>query len=446
MVHRLTKNLSRTQMIALGFLLIILTGTFLLMTPFASKSGRPTDFLSALFTATSATCVTGLTVVNTFFHWSVFGQIVIICLIQIGGLGFISFGFFFSILLRQRISLNQRGLLKESLNVENISGMVKLSKVILKGTLLIEGTGALILTVNFLPYMKLSTAVYNGIFHSISAFCNAGFDLFARFGSSSVVNYNDNWGICFTLGMLILIGGIGFFVWYDIYLHKWHVRKYALHTKIVLMATLVITVVSMILFLIMEKDHTFVGMTGPQKILNAFFCSTTPRTAGFNSIDIEAMSTDGKFLTILLMFIGGAPGSTAGGIKLTTLVVLIVYLCSILRRDANTHVFHRRIETNSVLQSTAVVFTNLSLSGLAILIICMVQNTDLTKVMFEVVSAISTVGMTDGFTASLATVSRVVIIFLMYLGRLGSLSFALSFTDKKKKIKITYPIENVNVG
>lgn len=446
MFAKTRNNLSQMQMIAIGFFLIIMAGTLLLMTPAASRAGEMTDFLTALFTATSSTCVTGLVVTDTFMHWSRFGHIIILTLIQIGGLGFITLGFGFSLFLRRKISLRQRGLLRESVNVLNWDGIVKLAKRIIQGTVLFEGIGAVILTLCFLPKMKFTEALFYGVFHSISAFCNAGFDLMGQFGFSSFVGYNTNWVVCLTLIALILIGGIGFFVWNDLYLHKWHLRKYALHTKIVLCTTAILTLGGAVLFFLLEKNHLFADMSNSSAVLNALFCSVTPRTAGFNSIDTGALTETSKLLTIILMFIGGCPGSTAGGIKVTTLVVLLLYLKSTLSRADSVNIFGRSIQKEAVLKAASVFTMNLFLSMVATFLICSLQNLDLTAIIFEVVSAISTVGMSTGITSGLTIPGKIIIILLMYIGRVGSLSFAMSFTDKKKLAHVRQPAEPISIG
>lgn len=446
MFAKIRNNLSQMQMIAIGFFLIIMAGTLLLMTPAASRAGEMTDFLTALFTATSSTCVTGLVVTDTFMHWSRFGHIIILTLIQIGGLGFITLGFGFSLFLRRKISLRQRGLLRESVNVLNWDGIVKLAKRIIQGTVLFEGIGAVILTLCFLPKMKFTEALFYGVFHSISAFCNAGFDLMGQFGFSSFVGYNTNWVVCLTLIALILIGGIGFFVWNDLYLHKWHLRKYALHTKIVLCTTAILTLGGAVLFFLLEKNHLFADMSNSSAVLNALFCSVTPRTAGFNSIDTGALTETSKLLTIILMFIGGCPGSTAGGIKVTTLVVLLLYLKSTLSRADSVNIFGRSIQKEAVLKAASVFTMNLFLSMIATFLICSLQNLDLTAIIFEVVSAISTVGMSTGITSGLTIPGKIIIILLMYIGRVGSLSFAMSFTDKKKLAHVRQPAEPISIG
>ena len=446
MIKKRIRNFSRMRMIALGFLIIILAGTLLLMTPAASREREWTSFLTALFTAVSASCVTGLSVVNTCLYWSLFGQIVILILIQIGGLGFITIGFGFSFLLQRRISMRQRGMLKESVNVIDDSGLVRLARLILKGTALIEGAGALILTLCFLPDMGIGTAIYYGIFHSVSAFCNAGFDLMGQFGYSSFTGYNDNPVVIITLVLLILIGGLGFFVWADLKKNKFCFKKYSLHTKLVIVTSLILIIGGTVLFYFIERNNTYADMGTGQAVLNALFSAVTPRTAGFNMVDTGSLSEAGKLLTIFLMFIGGCPGSTAGGIKVTTIAVLFLYLRSMFTRTEGVNIFGRRFEDEAVPKATAVFATNLFIASFAALALSAFHSLGLTDIVFESVSAISTVGMSTGITESLNTAGRLIIALLMYLGRVGSLSFAMSFTDKKKLSHVKLPKEHVNIG
>lgn len=443
----LTRRMSGMQILTLGFLIIVLIGAFLLMLPFASRTGTVTPFITTLFTSTSATCVTGLILVDTFTHWSLFGQIVILCLIQIGGLGFITFGVGLSMLLKRRIGLKQRGLLRESMNVLDIGGIVKLTTIVIKGTVIVEGTGAVILSACFIPQLGVIRGIYYGIFHSISAFCNAGFDLMGRYSPfASLTLYNSNGVVILTIGLLIIIGGIGFFVWGDIVEHKWKLRSYALHTKLVLTGTVILIFGGTALFFILEHNHLFTDMSLADQFINSFFCSVTPRTAGFNSIDTADLTEAGKLLTIFLMFIGGCPGSTAGGIKVTTLIVLLLYLRSMFMRTESINVYKRRLEDEAVSKSAAVFCTNLFCIFIATFIICAIQKFSLMDILFEVVSAISTVGVTLGVTTQLNHFSQLIIIFLMFIGRLGSLSFALSFTDKKKLSHISQPKEHIMLG
>ena len=446
MTRKRKHPLSRTRLIALGFFIMILAGTVLLMTPLASRGGESTDFLTALFTATSASCVTGLVVVNTYVQWSLFGQVVILCLIQIGGLGFITIGFAFSLFLRKRISLRERGLLQESINVAHVNGMVRLAKLILCGTAIFEGTGALILTLCFLPDMGLPRALWYGIFHSISAFCNAGFDLMGRFGESSFMGYNDNPVVCLTLIVLILIGGLGFFVWADLKAHKWHLKKYALHTKLVLTFSLILTAGGAVLFYVLERNRLFADMNTLDAAVNALFCAVTPRTAGFNTVDTAALTGASKLLTIVLMFIGGCSGSTAGGVKVTTIAVMLLYMRSMLTRSNGVNCFGRRLSDEAVPKATAVFTINLSLAVTATFLLAAMSNTDLVDLTFEAVSAISTVGMSLGVTSGLNTAGRLIIILLMYLGRVGSLSFAMSLANRKGPEHVRLPKEEISIG
>lgn len=447
MLLKKIKNLSGMQLIAFGFFLLILCGALLLMLPISSRNGSATPFMTALFTATSATCVTGLILADTYTQWSTFGQIVILSLIQIGGLGFITIGTAVSMILRRKIGLKQRGWIKESFNVLDIGGVVRLIRLVLKGTLLFEGIGAIVLAIRFFPQMGLAQSIYYGIFHSISAFCNAGFDLMGRYEQfSSFTAYYDDPVVCFTICALILIGGIGFIVWSDIAEHKWHFRKYALQTKMVLSASFVLVFGGALLFYFIEGNRLYADMSTTGKICSAFFSAITPRTAGFNTTDTGALSEGGKLLTIILMFIGGGSGSTAGGVKMATIFVLLLHLRSTLTRSMGTNIYGRRIDDATVTKAAALLCTYLFCSLVATLAICSMQNFAIGDTLFEVVSAICTVGMSTGITGELNLASQMIIAFLMYIGRLGSLSFALSFTDHKKTAHIMQPIEHINIG
>lgn len=447
MFSNITKRLSGMQLIAGGFFIIILIGTLLLMLPCASRSGESASFLTALFTSTSATCVTGLIVADTFSQWTIFGQIVLLCLIQIGGLGFITLGITVSLLLRKRIGLKERGLLRESFNIIEFRGMVRLTKRVLFGTIFFELSGAFILACCFIPKLGFLEGVYYGVFHSVSAFCNAGFDLMGRNEPfSSLTGFYDHPVILITIMSLIVIGGIGFIVWNDLYEHRFHFRKYALHTKLVLTASVILIFGGACVFYLIERDHLFAGMSASGKILSSLFCSVTPRTAGFNTVDVGAMTDAGKLFTIVLMLIGGAPGSTAGGVKVTTLVVLFIYIKATLTRTVGYNVFGRRLEDEALHKAAAIFCLNLTLAVTAGITLCALQNFNAADALLEVFSAIGTVGMTAGLTTQLNTASKLIVILLMYLGRVGSLSFAMSFTDKKKIAHVMQPAEKINIG
>lgn len=444
---RLKRHISQTQFIAYGFFLIIITGALLLMLPISSRDGQSAPFLNCLFTATSATCVTGLVVADTWSQWSLFGQVLLLIMIQLGGLGFISIGIFLSIVLRRKIGLKERGLMQESVNTLQIGGMVKLAKRIIIGTAMFEGAGAILLSLRFIPQFGWARGFWYGIFHSVSAFCNAGFDLMGHVEPySSLCSYTGDWLVIGTISILIIVGGIGFIVWDDVARKKWNVRHYMLHTKIVLVTTVLMLAVSTLLFYLMERDHLLAEMNGSEKFLACFFSAVTPRTAGFNNVDTAALTDGSKFLTAILMFIGGSPGSTAGGIKTSTLAVLLLYVFSNIRQTHGVEVFGRRLEDESIRQSACILTINLSLMLTAAILIMVAQNLPMSDVFFETCSAIGTSGMSTGITRSLAPFSRIVLIILMYSGRIGSLSFALAFTRTSPKPHVQYPAERITIG
>ena len=441
------RHVSQTQFIAYGFFCVIITGTLLLMLPFASRDGQSEPFLNCLFTATSASCVTGLVVADTWSQWSLFGQLVILTMIQIGGLGFITVGVFISIVLRRKIGLKERGLMMESVNTLQIGGVVRLAKKIIIGTCIFEGTGAVLLAIRFIPQFGFFRGLFYGIFHSISAFCNAGFDLMGgQTPYSSFVAYYDDWLVNFVIMSLIIIGGIGFIVWDDLSRNKLHFRKYMLQTKIVLVTTAILVFGGGLLFYLLERNHLLVGMNTSGKILTSLFSSVTARTAGFNTTDTAALTDGSKLLTIILMFIGGSPGSTAGGIKTTTLVVLLLCVHSNIKQTYGINIFGRRLENDAVKRAGTILTINLLLAVTASLAIMAIQPLGFSDILFETFSAIGTVGMTTGITRALHPVSRLIIILLMYCGRIGSLSFALAFVQSKRKPHVQQPAEAINIG
>ncbi|MBR0114115.1 MAG: Trk family potassium uptake protein [Firmicutes bacterium] len=440
------KRLSGMQLLAAGFLIMILIGTGLLMLPVSSVEREWTSFHEALFTATSAGCVTGLTVVDTYGHWSVFGQLVLLLLIQTGGLGFVTIGTAILMVLGGKPGFIQKSWVKESLNATDYGGLIQLLKLVLKGTLLFESLGAVILAVRFYPVMGLGDAVYFGVFHSVSAFCNAGFDLMGKYGMSSFTYFRDDPVVMITICALILIGGIGFIAWKDIRTKGLRFKKYSLQTKMVLSMSAVLVAGGTLFFYFSETADCLSGVTGGERLLSAFFCAVTPRTAGFNVIDYGSMSEGGKLATVLLMFIGGGSGSTAGGVKMTTVFALLLHLRATLNRSIGVQVMGRRIPEETILKATALASMYVVLSAASCVLICALQGFSEGDVIFEVVSAICTVGITTGITRSLSLVSRLVIIALMYLGRLNSLSFALSFTDHKKITRISSPAEEISIG
>ncbi|MFA9378169.1 MAG: TrkH family potassium uptake protein [Lachnotalea sp.] len=447
MVLIFSKKFTQSQMIVLGFFIIIITGTLFLMLPIATRGHGGASFLDALFTATSATCVTGLVVRDTCQYWTIFGQIVIIVLIQIGGLGFMTIGVFFSIILRRKIGLRTRGILQESVNTLQIGGIVRLAKKIIWGTVFFESVGAILLSIRFSQKYGPLKGIYYGVFHSISAFCNAGFDLMGNKSEYiSFTEYADDWIVNITIMSLVVIGGVGFLVWDDISVQKFNFKKYKLHSKIVLMTTAILISSGAILFYLFEKNYLMTDMSPSGVILSSLFSSITARTAGFNTIDTSLLQENSKMLTMVLMFIGGSPGSTAGGIKTTTVVVLIIYLRANIKKINGCNIFGRRLDDDTIKKASAVLCTNLLLAVVATMMVASSQHLALTDVLFEVISAIGTVGMSTGITRDLNTLSRIIIIFLMYCGRVGSLSFALSIGSNKKTIPVSQPVEHITIG
>lgn len=438
---------THARKIAIGFFIIIIVGTFLLTLPISGRRGEWTNPVDALFTATSATCVTGLAVFDTYQYWSVFGQIVIITLIQIGGLGFITFGVGFSIFFKQRIGLARRNLIQESVSALKLAGVVKLVRKIIIGTAIFEGIGAVVLAIRFIPKMGFAVGIYNAVFHSISAFCNAGFDLMGRYEEySSLTAYSGDIVINITIMMLIIIGGLGFIVWDDIWHNRLKFRKYSLHSKIVIISTTVLVFGSAILFGIFEHNNTMAGMNPVETVLASLFASVTTRTAGFNTIDLGAMTQSSKLLTDVLMFIGGSPGSTAGGIKTTSIVVMICYIGANLNGIQGVNILGRRISEEDVKKASVVMGINMGIAVVALIAITAVQPFNMDDLLLEVFSAIGTVGLSTGLTRQLTTFSKLVIIFLMYCGRIGSTTFATSFIGNKRRAPVQYPVEHINVG
>lgn len=441
-------RMTQAQIIALGYFLVIAVGALLLMLPFSTAKGEQTGFLTALFTATSATCVTGLVVVDTSIHWTMFGKTVILCMIQIGGLGFVTIGVLFAMFMKKRISLRARGLLQESMNISQVGGVVRLAKKAIIGTAIVEGAGAVLLAFRFIPEFGVGTGTALSIFHSVSAFCNAGFDLMGRSKGAynSLASYSNDMLVNLVIMLLIVVGGIGFFVWDDLTRKKWHIKQYALHTKLVLFVTGVLIFGGAILFWLFEKNHLMAGMGVKETVLTSLFSSVTARTAGFNTIDTAGLTTSSKLLTILLMFIGGSPGSTAGGIKTTTMIVLMIYVISNLRNSKGCNVFGRSLEDDAIRKASNVAIISLVMAIVASIAICYIQPLSMEDVLFEVFSAIGTVGMSTGITRELTTASRLIIILLMYCGRIGGMSFALSFLEKKKTAPVRCPVEKVMIG
>ena len=419
----------------------------MLMLPAASQRGEATGLVTALFTSVSASCVTGLVLVDTATYWSGFGQAVIIVLIQLGGLGFMTIATLFSRLLRRRMSMRERGVMAESINTVRVGRIMEITSTIGLGTLIFELAGAVLLSIRFIPEFGLGRGLWYSVFHSISAFCNAGFDLMGvKEPFSSLVSYSDDALVSITIMLLIIFGGIGFLVWDDVRQKGLKWRRYDLQTKLVILTTLVLIFGGALLFFIIERNRMNADMPLGEQILVSFFSAVTPRTAGFNSVDTAALSDASKLLTVILMFIGGSPGSTAGGIKTTSVAVVLIFLFSGIRGRRGAYVFGRRIPDDAMKRSGMIVSTNLMLALFGALVLCGTQSLPLADVLIEVFSAIGTVGMSTGITRELSTLSALVIALLMYCGRVGSVSFAMALLERRSDPPVTYPEEQVTVG
>lgn len=445
-IPHMRRRFTPVQILAIGFAIVIFVGAILLSLPISSQTGQRTPFLDCLFTSTSAVCVTGLIVVDTGTHWTYFGKTVIMLLIEVGGLGFMSFATLLALLVGKKITLKERLVMQEALNTFNIQGLVKMARYILLFTLSIQGGGALLLSTQFIPKYGLAKGLYYSIFHSISAFCNAGFDLFGNF--NSLTGVYDNTVIILVIAFLIIIGGLGFYVWYEIYHYKGH-RKLSTHSKLVLSATALLLSVGTVLMFIFEirNPGTMANMTFGNKVLSSFFAAVTPRTAGFNSISTSDMTMAGKFLTIILMFIGGASGSTAGGIKVTTAGVLIMTVVCVVKGKQDTEINKRRISKEIVYRALAITIISLTLVITVTMILSITEvKFPFEYYLYEATSAFGTVGITLGLTTKLSAIGKVVILLTMYAGRVGPLTLAIAFARKLKNSSIKYPEEKILVG
>ena len=441
-------KLSYTQIIILGTLALIILGAFLLSLPASSRDGNYTPFIDSLLTASSALCVTGLIVYDTYTHWSLFGQIIILTLIQTGGLGFMTVITLISMFLKRRIGLKERRLIMESVNTYNIGGVVRLARKIIRRTFIIEGAGIVILTIRFYPEMGFWEGFYNGVFHSVSAFCNAGFDLMGKYGQfSSLTRYVGDFTVNITFGSLIIIGGLGFLVWDDIIENKVNFKKYSLHSKIVIITTTILILGGAVFFYIFETNYSMAGLKTYERIAASFFQSVTPRTAGFNTIDQMKLSESGSLLTILLMIIGGSPGSTAGGIKTTTMVILIVGTIASVKSSNDLTILKKRLEENSLRKASSITVLYITTAFLSALILCTLENFSLKQILFEVFSALGTVGLTMNVTPNLSNwISKLIISFLIYSGKVGVLSLVASLSEQKVKVQLSRPVAKILIG
>lgn len=443
MLLRYKFRFSPPQILLMGFVGLILIGTILLMLPIASTTGASLSFVDALFMSTSATCVTGLTVVDTGNYFSLFGQIVLILLIQIGGLGVMTMTTLFAVISGRRIQLRSRLLTQESLSKLTMGGVVRLVKIIVYTTLGIECLGAVLLSLSLYPDYGFY-GIYLGLWHSISAFCNAGFDIM---GGQTIFHYHTNAFFCLTICALIILGGIGYSVMMEVYTKRhWH--SWSLHTKIVLSTTLLLLIVGTLMCFLTEFTARDLSWSeGLQHLLDSFFLATTARTAGYTLQNIGALHESTLFLVIILMFIGASPGSTAGGVKTTTVAIIYATIKSIIVGDNKVVLFKRRIEYDLIIKALSVFV----LASLAIAVVtmslCLLENLPFMNILFEVTSAFATVGLSTGITESLSNYSKIALIVMMLLGRLGVLTFLMALTLRRHKdTKINFPTEKVSVG
>lgn len=436
------------RVILLGFLLIIFVGAVLLSLPVSSQSGEYTNFLDSLFTSTSATCVTGLIRFDTYTHWSWFGKVVLLVLIQIGGLGFMTMAISIVALTKARIGISTRIVMQNSISAPQVGGIVRLAKKIFLGTAIVEGSGAVLLLPYFIPKLGVAKGIVYSIFHSVSAFCNAGFDLMGyREKFSSLTHQTGDWYFNIIIMALIIIGGLGFVVWFDLIDAKFKFKDLHLQSKLVLTVSTVLTVIGAVAIFLFELNGTlFDDMPLNEKILASLFQSVTARTAGFNSVDLASLTPSSISMMMCLMIIGGSTGSTAGGLKTTTFAVLVLSIVSVVRRRKDMEAFGRRLE-EGLGKTAACLFTlYITVSVVSAMIISNIEGITMLEAMFETVSAIATVGCTLGVTTSLGVVSEIILIVLMMLGRIGSVTVLLALFSDKSKIVSKLAQEKIQIG
>ena len=441
-----TSQLSGVQILALGFAIVILVGAIILTLPISSKSGNFTNFLDSLFTATSAVCVTGLVTLDTGTYWNEFGQIVIMLLIEVGGLGFMAFTTLLAILLKRRITLRDRLIMQEAMNTFSIQGLVKMVERIVLFTILVQIIGGLLLATQFIKDYGPLKGLYFGIFHSVSAFCNAGFDLFG--GYSSVTSYSSNAIVLLTLSIIIIVSGLGFTVIIELLKYKKD-RRLSTHTKLVLLMTSILLFGGILFMFALEYNNpeTLGPMSIKNKILNAIFAGVSPRTAGFNSISLDGMTSGGKFLTIILMYIGGSPGSTAGGLKTATFGIIVLTVVSVIKGREETELFGRRLSKELVYRAFAILIISFSLVVVVTMLLCITQPKEqFIDLLYEATSAFATVGLTTGVTQRLNFIGKIIIMITMYFGRVGPLTVALALTNKRKSKGYRYPETKILIG
>lgn len=441
--NRLHRHITSFQIIILGFFTVILLGSFFLMLPQATQDGMGASFHDALFTATSAVCVTGLVVHDTATYWSFFGQMVIILLIQIGGMGVVTVAVAIATVSGRKISLMQRSVMQEAISAHQVGGIVRMTKFILKTSILIELIGAVLLASVFVKDFGTLKGIWYGVFHSISAFCNAGFDLLGvNEQFSSLTSYVKNPVVNVTIMGLIIIGGLGFLTWADIHKNKWRWKKYRMQSKVILVVTAILILVPSVYFYFLE----FSSLPAGERIWSSVFQSVTPRTAGFNTTDLTFLSEAGQMLMIVLMLIGGSPGSTAGGMKTTTIGVLFSSAVSVFQKKESAQLCGRRISDDAVKNAATILMMYVTLFLGGGMIISSVEGIPLMSALFETSSAIGTVGLSLGITPSLGDLSRGILIGLMFFGRVGGLTLIFAAFSERSNHHCRLPQEKITVG
>ena len=439
-LHRFTSF----QIILLGFLLLILLGSLLLALPISSVSRQWTPFSDSFFTATSAVCVTGLIVYDTATYWSLFGQIILLLLIQVGGMGVVTVAVAAALFSGRKINLMQRSIMQDSISAPHIGGIVRLTTFIVKTVAVIELLGAAAMAPSFCSRFGI-TGIWYALFHSISAFCNAGFDLMGGFSSLTPLATDPIVNIVIML--LIISGGIGFLTWDDVRIHKWHFRRYRMQTKVVLTTSAILILLPALYFFFFEfTSPAWSELPLGHRILFSLFQAVTPRTAGFNTVDLLSLSEPGQALITVLMLIGGSPGSTAGGMKTTTIAVLAASAIAVFKRSPDAHLFRRRIPSDAIRNAGAILLIYLSLFFFGALVICRIEELPLSLCLFETASAVGTVGLTLGITPSLTTVSQWVLIAMMFLGRVGGLTLVYAAISMKRTTISRLPEDRITVG
>ncbi len=448
-VFRKRHPLNISQIISLIFLGIIILGALLLSLPIASRNGMGCGLMKAVFTATSATCVTGLILADTWTQWSGFGQTVILGLIEIGGLGFMSAASLVIMSLKRKVNMNQQLMIAQSLGSDDINQATRVQAKIIRGCLSVEGVGAVVLALRFLPKYGLLKALKLGVFHSVSAFCNAGFDIFGfETPGQSLIPYGTDPIVCITISLLIIIGGIGFLVWDEIFTKR-SFFKMNVYSKLVIISTVVLLFGGAFFICITEWNNplTMGNMNVDQKLIAGFFQSATSRTAGFDALNQGAMTDGGKAVTMLLMIIGGSSGSTAGGIKTVTFAVLLIFLWSRMRGKETVSVFYRTIPYKHILNAVTIFGIMIILAFAGGMIICMDSGINLTDSLYESISALATVGLTTGITPTLGRLSKLLLIVYMYFGRVGILTVSLGFMKNKHgQASYKYAETNLLIG